>query len=138
MDKIGVGYDVEVMLDAMPDKTFSGHVIQIDPKLLTESGMQVIRGLVELDADSFSKPQGLLMGLNATVDVIGGRAEGALLVPVEALRELSPGEYAVFVMEDGDLKLRMVQIGLMDFTYAEIRSGLKLGDIVSTGIVETK
>jgi multidrug efflux pump subunit AcrA (membrane-fusion protein) len=133
-----VGYEVEVVLDAMPDKIFRGRVVQVDPQLLTESGMQVIRGLVELDADSFAKPQGLLMGLNATVDVIGGRAEGALLVPVEALRELSPSEYAVFVMEDGDLELRMVQVGLMDFTYAEIRSGLSLGDVVSTGIVETR
>jgi putative ABC transport system ATP-binding protein len=38
------------------------------------------------------------VGLNAAVDVSAGRAEGAVLVPVEALRELSPGEYAIFVM----------------------------------------
>jgi hypothetical protein len=31
----------------------------------------------------------------------------------------------------------MVEVGLMDYTYAEIRSGLALGDQVTTGIVET-
>ena len=80
----------------------------------------------------------LLAGMNAMVDVIGGKAENALLVPVEALRELSPGSYSVFVMEDGQLQMRSVEVGLMDFSYAEIISGLKQGDRVSTGIVETQ
>jgi HlyD family secretion protein len=41
-------------------------------------------------------------------------------------------------MEDGEPKLRMVEVGLMDFTYAEITSGVEQGDIVSTGVVETE
>ncbi|MBN1400878.1 MAG: HlyD family efflux transporter periplasmic adaptor subunit, partial [Anaerolineae bacterium] len=108
MDQIAVGYEVEVVLDAIPETTFTGRVIQIDPTLVTEMNTQVIRSLVSFDEDSFAKPQGLLMGLNATVDIIGGRAENALLVPVEALRELGDGDYAVFVVQDGELKLRTV------------------------------
>ncbi|MBN1400772.1 MAG: efflux RND transporter periplasmic adaptor subunit [Anaerolineae bacterium] len=138
MDQIAVGYEVEVVLDAIPETTFTGKVTQIDPILVTEMNTQVIRGLVSFDADSFAKPQGLLMGLNATVDIIGGRAENALLVPVESLRELGDGEYAVFVMQEGELKLRTVEVGLMDVTYAEIRAGLGEGDMVSTGLVETR
>ena len=80
----------------------------------------------------------LLIGMNASVDVIGGRAEGVVLVPVEALRELSPGEYAVFVEEGGELEMRIVEVGLMDFTFAEIKSGVEVGETVSTGIVETQ
>ena len=90
-----------------------------------------------MDADSFSKPQTLPIGLNASVDVIGGRATQALLVPVEALREISTGSYAVFVVKDGKPTLTMVEVGLMDLTYAEITSGLNQGDVVTTGIVET-
>ena len=59
-------------------------------------------------------------------------------MPVEALRELDPGEYAVFVVQDGKPKLRPIEVGLMDYTYAEIRSGLQAGELVSTGIVETR
>jgi multidrug efflux pump subunit AcrA (membrane-fusion protein) len=83
-------------------------------------------------------PQVLPGGLNASVDVIAGRAENALLVSVEALRELSPGNYATFVMVDGQLEMRPVEVGLMDVTNAEIISGLEQGDEVSTGIMETE
>ena len=72
------------------------------------------------------------------MEVIGGKAENVLLAPVEALKELSPGNYSVFVAVDGQLKPRVVQVGLMDFSYAEIISGLEQGEIVSTGAVETE
>lgn len=137
LNMVGLGYEVEVVFDALPDEVFTGQVVQIDPQLTTSSGVTAVRALVQLNPDSFAKPQTLPVGLNATVEVIGGRAENALLVPVEALRELSAGEYAVFVMEDGEPKLRLVDVGLMDFTFAEIVSGLELGDTVTTGIVET-
>ena len=60
-----------------------------------------------------------------------------LLAPVEALRELSAGKYGVFVMTNGKPVLHIVEVGIMDLTYAEIKSGLNEGDIVTTGIVET-
>ena len=75
--------------------------------------------------------------MNAAVDIVGGRAENAILVPVEALRELGPGEFAVFVLQDGEPRLRPVEVGIMDFTFAEIISGLEAGETVTTGIVET-
>jgi hypothetical protein len=33
--------------------------------------------------------------------------------------------------------LRFVEVGLMDFTFAEIVSGLEAGETVTTGIIET-
>jgi RND family efflux transporter MFP subunit len=138
LDKVAVNYEVEVEFDAYPGETYKGHIVEVDPSLVTVSNVQAVRALATLDKDSFAKPQTLPVGLSASVDVIGGRAENAVLVPVEALRELSPGEYAVFVVEDGEPKLRVVEVGLMDITSAEIISGLKPGEIVTTGIVETK
>jgi multidrug efflux pump subunit AcrA (membrane-fusion protein) len=78
------------------------------------------------------------VGLNASVDIIGGRTENAVLVPVEALREPGLDEYAVFVVENGEPTLRIVQVGLIDFVSAEIISGLEAGEVVTTGIVETE
>jgi len=133
-DKIAVGLPVEVVFDTYPDDVYTGQVVQVDPRLSTDLGIATVEGLVQLDGDSFP---GLLLGMNAAVDVISGRAEGAVLVPVEALRELEPGEYAVFVMEDGQPRLRTVEVGLLDITYAEITSGLEVGEVVTTGVVET-
>lgn len=138
LDNVGVNYEIEVVFDALPDDVFTGHVTEVDPSLQTVSNSQVIQVLAQLDPESFAKPQNLLVGMNAAVDVIGGRTENAVLVPVEALREISPGEYAVFVMEDGEPKLRIVTVGIMDYTSAEITSGLKAGETVTTGIVETE
>ncbi|MCA9975370.1 MAG: efflux RND transporter periplasmic adaptor subunit, partial [Anaerolineales bacterium] len=138
MTMVGLGYEVEVVFDALPEETFTGQVVLIDPQLVNESGITAVRALVELNADSFAKPQTLPVGLNATVEVIGGRTENAVLVPVEALREISTGQYAVFVMENGEPKMRLVTVGLMDFTYAEITSGLEVGEEVTTGIVQTQ
>ncbi len=138
LDKVGMDYEVEVVFDALPDNAFVGRVAQIDPELTVVDGVTAVRAQVLLDAESFSKPQTLPVGMNAAVEVIGGRAEGALLVPVEALRELAPGQYAVFVMENDEPVLRVVQVGLMDFTSAEIISGLSQGDVVSTGVVDTE
>jgi HlyD family secretion protein len=98
----------------------------------------VVRAVVQLDPTSFTKPQTLLVGLSASVEVIGSRAENAVLVPVEALRDLGDGQYAVFVMENGEPKMRVVEVGIMDYTYAEILSGLEAGETVTTGIVETE
>ena len=137
LDKVAVGFEVEVVFDSLPDDMFTGQVTEVSPSLQTVSNVDAVLAWVQLDADSFSKPQSLPVGSNASVDVIGGRAQNAVLVPVEAVREIGPDEYAVFVMEDGEPRLRIVTIGLMDYTSAEIISGLDAGEVVTTGVVET-
>lgn len=126
-----------MVFDALPDETFRGHVVQVAPTLVEVDGVATVQALAALE-EGLGNPRSLPGGLNASVDVIGGQAENALLVPVEALRELSPGNYAVFVMVDGQLEARPVEVGLMDVTSAEIISGLEQGDEISTGIVETE
>jgi RND family efflux transporter MFP subunit len=138
LDMLQVGFEAQVELDSLPGQTFAGRVTQVDPGLATSGGMRVVRGLVALDADALNKPMTLPTGMSATVDIIGGRATNAVLAPVEALREIEPGQYAVFVVENGEPRLRMVEVGLMDITYAEIISGLEAGEVLSTGLVEVR
>ena len=137
LNNVGIGYEVSVTFDALPNQTFTGHVVTINPSLSNAFNVTAIQTTVQLDTSSFSKPQNLPIGLSATVEVISAQAQNVLLVPVEALHELSAGSYAVFVMENGTPVLKTVEVGLMDYTYAEIKSGLNEGDVVTTGIVET-
>lgn len=135
LDNIAVGNEVEVIFDALPDDVFSGRVARVEPELVTMENVPTVQATAVLEGTGL---QDLPAGLNATADVIGGKAENALLVPVEALRELGVGEYAVFVVkEDGSLEMRPVKVGLMDYANAQIISGLEMGEQVSTGIVET-
>lgn len=138
LNMIDVGYKVEIVLDALPEEVFTGVVVEVDLNLGSLEGARGITGLAAVDNPAAFQALGLPMGLSATVEVISGQVEGALLVPEEALRELSPGEYAVFVVIDGEPRLRPVEVGLTDMIYAEITSGLEQGDVVSTGIVETQ
>jgi RND family efflux transporter MFP subunit len=136
LDKVAIGNAVEATFDALPDQVFSGKVISVDPSLQSVSNSQAIKIDVLLEV---GKQVGTLpVGLNATVDVIAGKAENAVLAPIEALRELDDGEYAVFVVENGEPTLRSVQVGLQDVTFAEIISGLEAGEVVSTGTQATK
>ncbi|PKO15801.1 MAG: hypothetical protein CVU39_09770 [Chloroflexi bacterium HGW-Chloroflexi-10] len=137
LDSIAVGYEVEVTFDAFEDQVFTGKVITVSPELLANMNTNYVYAQLQLDPDSYGKPFDLPLGLNATVEVIGGRAEGVLVVPVEALKEIGDNEYTLFVMENGKPRLRVVEVGLMDFTYAEIKSGVSLGEEVTTGMVET-
>jgi len=134
-DKVAVDYEAEVTFDALPDQVFTGVVIQVDPGLYTSNNTSVVHGLVALDATQTEI--NLPVGSSAAVDVIAGRAQNALLVPIEALRKAGD-QYAVFVMENGTPKLRVVEVGIQDILYAEIKSGLTAGEVVTTGIVETQ
>ena len=148
IDKIALDYKVEVIFDALPNQIFTGRVIQIDPNLYTPTGeriaaqtpgqITVVKGLVSLDESAMTAIDSLPLGMTATVDIIGGQAKGVVLVPVEALHEQAPGKYAVFVMENGEQKLRPVEVGLMGFSFVEIKSGLKVGEIVITSPMDTK
>ncbi|OGO41438.1 MAG: hypothetical protein A2W36_01255, partial [Chloroflexi bacterium RBG_16_58_14] len=134
--QVRVGYEVEVSFDIIPGQTFTGTVTGVYPTLDTSSFTST---LVHITARlNETIPYELPAGSSAAVDVIGGRAENAVLVPVEALHEIDDGKYALFVMENGKLRLRVVEVGLQDLRKAEILSGLDTGDVVTTGVVETK
>ncbi|MDH5607030.1 MAG: efflux RND transporter periplasmic adaptor subunit [Anaerolineae bacterium] len=137
-DKINLDATVEVIFDSLPDDVFTGKVIQVSPGLQSSNGISTVSSLVRLDEGTPQKALTLPVGSNASVEVTAAQAEDAVLVPVEALREISPGEYAVFVVVDGEPQLRMVKVGLIDLTYAEILDGVSPGEKVSTGIVDTQ
>jgi RND family efflux transporter MFP subunit len=137
LNNVGIGYQVSVTFDALPNQTFTGKVVAINPSLSNAFSVTAIQSTVQLDTASFTKPQNLPIGLSATVEVISDQAQNVLLIPVEALHQISDGTYGVFVMENGTPTFKTVEVGLMDYTSAEIKSGLNEGDVVTTGIVET-
>jgi RND family efflux transporter MFP subunit len=138
LHKVATGHEVEVIFDALPDQVFGGRVVRIEPGLVLVEGVPMIQALAALQDENLVEGEILPAGLNASVEIVSGKAENALLVPVEALKELAPGSYSVFVVVDEQLVPRPVQVGLMDLSYAEILGGLEQGEIVSTGAVDTE
>jgi len=137
MDMIGVGHKVYAVFDALPNVIFTGEVVQVNPKLVSSGQYNMVQGLVKLDSSALETGQNMPLGLSATVDVVAGSAENVLLVSVEALHEREDGSYIVYVMNGETPEQREVEIGLKDYTYAEVLNGLRQGEVVAIGNVET-
>jgi multidrug efflux pump subunit AcrA (membrane-fusion protein) len=130
---VSMGNEANVAFDSLPDQTFSGTITQVDLELTTENDAQVIRVLVSLGADFDASV--LPLGASASVDVVGGRAEEAVLIPVTALHR-DGNQYTVYVVVNGQLEARAVEVGLQDSLYAEILSGVEAGESVATDVAQ--
>jgi multidrug efflux pump subunit AcrA (membrane-fusion protein) len=135
-----VGNPVNIVFEARPDDTFTGAVIQVDPVLVTVDGTTAVQAWASIEVASQEASQedsqetSLFSGMTVEVEVVAAESRNTLLVPVQALRELSSGQYAVFIIDpNGEPEMRTVEVGLSDFANAEILSGLELGEIVSLG-----
>lgn len=132
MSSVVAGNPVNVVFEAWPDGVFAGEIIRVDPVLVMVGGTPAVQAWASVDFGA--QEINLLAGMTAEIEVVAAEARGVLLVPVEALRKMPSGQYAVFVVgPDGELGMRSVVVGLMDFTDAEILDGLELGEVVSLG-----
>lgn len=125
-----VGNPVNVTFEALPDKTFTGAIVRVNPMLTTVGNTSAVEAWARLDVGT--EEVGLLSGMTASVEVIAAQARGVLLVPVEALHETAPEQYTVIVVgPDGNTReTRTVRVGLMDSVNAQVLEGLRLGEIV--------
>lgn len=128
---VKVGQQTTVRVDAYPDNPQSGRVIRIDPQAVLEQNVTTIPVTVELtEPDPRFKP-----GMNAECEFVIAEVNDVLTVPSEALKG-SPGEFAVDVLDDGEVVSVPVKTGLMGDDLTEVVSGLKPGQEVITRIIE--
>lgn len=128
-DKAQMGNQVNVTFDLLPEQTYPGTVRLIYPELSESFEASLVHLVVQLDQ---SLSQDLPAGTGATVDVVGGEAQGVVLVPVEAIQKTEDGKTVVTVVQNGVQSEREVELGLQNETYAEVKSGLEAGEMVVT------
>ncbi len=129
---VAPGNAVNIVFEALPDYTFPGQVISVDPELVEVDSTPAVQVYASIDLSAY--PITLLSGMNGDVEVVAGEALNAILVPVEALREIGTDQYAVFVVQaNGEMEMRPVGVGLKDYVNAEIVSGLEEGEVISLG-----
>jgi len=124
-----VGNPVNVTFDLLPEQTYRGTVTLVYPELTESFESSLVQLVVTLDQ---SIHQDLPAGTGATIDVVGGEAKGAVLVPVGAIHETDDGRTVVTVLQNGGQSEREVKLGLQNESYAEVKSGLEAGEIVVT------
>jgi multidrug efflux pump subunit AcrA (membrane-fusion protein) len=134
-DKARVGFDATITFDMLPNKTYPGKVTEVFPALDRSSGTPLAHIRVQLNSNINVD---LPAGATGSVDIIGGKTLGAIIVPISALKEVQPGKYVVYLMKNNQPVEQSVEIGLEDIVNAEVKSGLKLGDVVMTNATDKK
>jgi len=117
-----------VTVDPFPDQIFPGTVVRVAPYVLdNEAQNRTVEIEVELADADFAAT--LLPGTSADVEAILEVREDVLRIPTATLLAGN----AVMVLEEGVLVRRPVEVGVRNWNYTEITSGLTAGvEIVSS------
>jgi HlyD family secretion protein len=123
--RLRTGLPVRITLDAFRGRSFKGKLTYLSS--FVETRQEQNRTLrVEAEFQEAQLPPNLLPGLSADVEVILDSREQVLRIPTFALLENN----RVLSVQDGRLVERQVTIGLHNWSYTEIGSGLSAGESV--------
>ena len=121
--EVKVGQEVEVELDILDEKVFTGKVVEVAEYAIAESSIVTVLVTIRMDeVSNFFKP-----GFSASAEIIVGSAENVLLIPVTSLATM--GRDSVVLKVEGDKAVPTpVKTGISDSYYLEVIEGLKEGD----------
>jgi len=130
LEQVQVGQDVRITVDALPEREFKGRVrfkavLPDQNSWWANPDLRVYRTEIEVvDPDPAMRP-----GMTCAVRVQVAHLPDVLHVPVQA--RFFRGEQAVvFVVEDDQIAVREVELGMFNESWIEVRSGLEEGEEV--------
>ena len=143
---IRVGQKAKVHVDAVQDKEYDGHVVEIGSSAAIRqtggTGLRYFKVKVQFD----NPDERLRPGMTSQVSIITTTAPSALSVPIQSVvertskkppsddeDESAPKHKYVFVVKDGKAVMSEVKTGVSDATHVSIESGVKGTDQVVTG-----
>ena len=116
------GLPVDLRVDALPGKTFTGTIDRISP--VVDSGSGTFRVIAEFDSGGLLQP-----GMFGRIGIDYDKRANATVVPRAALLDAGTNA-AVFAVRDGKAARVPVTLGYMDGQWAEVREGLAVGEQV--------
>ncbi len=129
--QIRVGMPARITLDAYRGKYFSGKVRRIAPYVLAlEKQARTVEVEVQFDNPD-NNDRNLLVGYSADIEITVDARDNVLRIPTSALMQ---GNRVLVLDADGRLQERAVTIGLSNWEYTEIKSGLQRGERVVTSL----
>jgi RND family efflux transporter MFP subunit len=131
LGNVSKGQSVSIQVPAYPDQTFGGTVTVIAPAVDQKTRTATVRIQPRDDAGKL-KP-----GMLANVSIVTASQSDALLVPRDAVVGTpATNAPATVVTVDGGLAQRtQVQLGLVNASAVQVKSGLMDGQVVAVGNV---
>ena len=122
---IRAGMPVNLTVDSRPDESFLGSVLRVAPYVLDEEAQN--RTLeIEVEMNDPAVAESLLPGTSADAEVILEAKDSVLCVPTSALLQ----NQSVLILEEGELVERKIEVGLRNWQFAEVVSGLEEGESI--------
>ena len=129
LDQLRAGQSASVVADAFAGERFAARVLSIAPSVDAQRGS--IEARLALQGVT---PDFLREDMTLSVEVETARREGALVLPLAALRApAADGSATVLVSKDGYARERSVRLGLRTLQAFEVVDGLAEGDQVLLG-----
>ena len=130
LEKVRVGLPAVITIDALAGKKFLGHVGTIAP-LPDARSMWMNPDLKIYPTDIYLEDSDIALrtGMSCKAEIIVAQYEDAVYIPVTAVIRVA-GRHTVFVVKDGLLEERKVEIGLDDNKMVRVISGLEEGEVV--------
>ena len=122
------GRDVEIQAESVPGVKMSGVVERVAPQAVNKNGIKGFSARIAIrDIDPRVRP-----GMTAILNIPVSSADNVLAVPLAAVFT-EHGERFVFVKNEAEesFERRTIILGVTDYAFAEVVSGLSSGEIVS-------
>jgi membrane fusion protein, multidrug efflux system len=114
---VRMGQKAEIRAEAYPERVFEGTVTRIVQALNRATRTMTV------EVDLPNKDRLLKGGMFARVEVLVGKHQNALQIPIDAVSRLEDVQY-VYVVRDGKAERVSVEIGVRDENRVEITHGL--------------
>lgn len=126
-NKVKVGQEVIIKGG---DKIYKGKVNFIDPAAKKVSSIAGNDTTLGVEVAILEKAPELKIDFDVDIDILIGEVDNALKVPVESVKFEKGNKNLVYVLENGIVKEKSVEIGLQSDTDMEIKSGISKGEKV--------
>jgi HlyD family secretion protein len=124
LSRLRLGQPALASADAYPNERFKAEVVYVNP------GVNAQRGTVEVKLRVADPPAYLRQDMTVSVDIEVERHPGALAVRADAVHDLGGAKPWVLRVNGGRALRQNVTLGLRGEGWAEVRDGLKEGDLV--------
>lgn len=143
--QVKAGQSAQVRIDAYPSQVFDGEVTEVSGSpIATTNTNQAIKFKVKVGIKN--PPATIKPGLSAQADIMTGKRQMALAVPIQALvmRETpaeggkkAKDEEGIYLMDGGKAVFKAIKTGLLGELNVEVMDGVKGGETIITGPFKT-
>lgn len=129
--RVREGQEATVQLSALPGKILTGKVIKVGTVAADDNWASSIKEYeTTVSIENLPKDAGLRPGMSASVKIMLGSVKDAVTAPVQAVSEMN-GKHVCYVVKNGVVEPREVEIGESNAQFIQIKEGLQPGEAIA-------